>query len=329
MKSAKLSSCRGLSALAIVLGSVAAGSSGSPLASLAAPLTYQARSFDSEERQAKGSIQLNHADGSISLFSLSAVRVNSGGSITAHVVPVASRAQRQRTASESPPGSHERLMREYLVLRAALISDQPPAILRLPAAGQPSIVEGPARRRYMQCARRVLRSSFARIMTAAPTNSARQQLDEERAQFERMPEIPTQDVSLLLKLATVPLPPAAAGELLKSHEAEPRTAGSEELLEHIRLRGRSMGVNVDLRADHTSRIAGLCRLIEVKLVTEVSHDRCAIQAIVDTRDGWPILATVNRTLDAPASTTARQVRFTRLERSAASSARGVNPCNPN
>ena len=146
----------------------------------------------------------------------------------------------------------------------------------------------------MQCARRVLRSSFARIMTAAPTNSARQQLDEERAQFERMPEIPTQDVSLLLKLATVPLPPAAGGELLNSHEAEPRTAGSEELLEHIRLRGRSMGVNVDLRADHTSRIAGLCRLIEVKLVTEVSHDRCAIQSSTRAMVGQSWLRSIGR-----------------------------------
>jgi hypothetical protein len=315
-----------------MFGSPASGSSEAPLAKIAGPpIIYQARSFDSEQRQAKDSVQRDHADGSISVFSLSTVRVHSGGSITAHVVPFAPPMRRDQAAetADAELGAYDRLMQEHLRLRAALVSDQPAATVSLSAARQLRIVESPARRQYMQCARRALGSSFGRVMAAAPTGSARQQLNEERAKFEQMPKIQTQYVSLLLRLTTLRLAPAAAGELLKPYEAQPRTTASQELLEQIRLYGRSTGVDVDLRAVHTSRVARLCRSVGVKLMTDVTNDRCAIQAIVDTRDGRPILATVNRTLDAPGSTTARRVRFTRLERSTMSSAMPANPCKPN
>jgi|GEM_PF-4468644 len=126
--------------------------------------------------------------------------------------------------------------------------------------------------------------------------------------------------SLLLRLANLRLPAATASPFVESVRRSAEAGAWPWRRDRIRT-GSSVALNVDLRADASSDASRICRSVPVEISGAPSSDRCSIEAILDARDGWPIVVQITRTVETAAGASAtHSVDFGRLPGSRGSTA---------
>ena len=202
----------------------------------------------------------------------------------------------------------------------SIVHHLPTTAFRLVRPGRVDVRVSPEGRRYARCARQLLRASSDRLIAQAPTAPLRGVERRRRDNRLALAEQPRRGPSLLLQLLHLPMAPISGGELAKFEQRRATEVDRDRARrqhrwrsEQIRLAGREMGLAVDLMRDRRSPAARVCRTVSVTRVGRPVSDMCRIEGFIDTRDGWPIVISISRSVEATnRATSGEGVTFSRL-----------------
>jgi hypothetical protein len=201
-------------------------------------------------------------------------------------------------------------------LEQSLMHYQPPIRLVVDEEGTVATRPSAAADRHRACARRSLRQALEHQMRTAEDPVERRSAQEELTGdgIERRLALPTEPVSLLLRLAALSLPPDSARDVRDGLGAEieagiPRETQTYWLGQQVRAHGWAVRLDLDLLADRSSPAAKVCRSVGPTRLSSPQTDRCSIEGIIDRRDGWPLTIGLSRQSEAPDGTTEGHVRI--------------------
>lgn len=195
--------------------------------------------------------------------------------------------------------------REHLLVQA-LAHHRPAARFRVHGDG--TIRNLPSREfdRHQSCARRLVRTAIEAQMRD-PQNARRRGRLRRRARDDVLAHRiapPVETASLLLRMATLPLPANPARDVRQGLGQELESIAEPGRQLHwlsgqVREYGRAVRLQIDLRSDFRSPAARLCRELRLVRLRRTRIDSCIIEGIIDRRDGWPLTIVMLREAEAP------------------------------
>jgi|GEM_PF-2101314 len=273
-------------------------------------------------READGALAVSAGSGRFPIFALKLVGERSGSLVAEAASPrnfdryeldasrVVPERYRQRP-DEQAQAAHERL-------EIGIEHHRPSTRFEVAGDGTIRIVKSTAVRRHERCARALLRRSSDRLVATAPTEPLRGVERSRRRIYLAMAEMPRRGPSLLLRLLRLRLPPmnGTAWSEFEQRNASDRAGERSQYSwrsEQIRAAGQEVGLSIDLISDRTSPAARLCRSLQITGVGRPVRDECRVEGYIDRRDGWPIVISVTRSIEASDhSTSAAQASFSRI-----------------